>query len=184
MPKPNAAAIERVRKDKLREVKAGHDGTWVAHPGLVRVAMDVFNEWMPGPNQLDRVPEAGAPVQAADLLAIPEGRVTEEGFQRNIEISLIYLESWLRGIGCVPIFHLMEDAATAEISRAQLWQWNRYAQKTVDGRIIDGKRIRAGLAEILEKHAPSWESRRSKRPSSPAPASFCSSSPTAPSAPS
>ena len=114
--------------------------------------MDVFNEWMPGPNQLDRVPEAGAPVQAADLLAIPEGRVTEEGFQRNIEISLIYLESWLRGIGCVPIFHLMEDAATAEISRAQLWQWNRYAQKTVDGRIIDGNRIRAGLAEILEKH--------------------------------
>ncbi len=148
-PAANALALERVRKDKLREVKAGHDGTWVAHPGLVNIAMQVFNEWMPMPNQIERKPANDTPVAAADLLAIPSGRITEEGFVRNIEISLLYLESWLRGLGCVPIFHLMEDAATAEISRAQLWQWNRYAVKTEGGKLIDTERIRSVLGEIL-----------------------------------
>lgn len=145
----NAAALDGVRKDKLREVQAGHDGTWVAHPGLVPVAMEVFNQWMPGPNQIKRPLDSSADVSAASLLEIPSGRITEPGFTRNIEISLIYLESWLRGIGCVPIFNLMEDAATAEISRAQLWQWNRYGATTEDGKLINSDRIRAGLDTIL-----------------------------------
>ena len=148
----NAAAMERVRKDKLREVTAGHDGTWVAHPGLVSVAMDVFNKGMPEPNQVARVADPSKPVTASDLLVIPEGKITEKGLVRNIEISLIYLESWLRGLGCVPIFHLMEDAATAEISRAQLWQWNAHHVKTEDGVLIDITRIRAVLEDVLEKY--------------------------------
>ncbi len=148
-PAANTLALERVSKDKLREVKAGHDGTWVAHPGLVGTAMQVFDEWMPMANQIARKPATDAPVVAADLLAIPYGRITEEGFVRNIEISLLYLESWLRGLGCVPIFNLMEDAATAEISRAQLWQWNRYAVRSEDGQLMDTERIRRVLGEIL-----------------------------------
>lgn len=147
----SAAALDRVRKDKLREVRAGHDGTWVAHPGLVPVARDVFNQWMPGPNQIDRPLDSSTVISAANLLEIPSGRITEDGFTRNIEISLIYLESWLRGIGCVPIFNLMEDAATAEISRAQLWQWNRYGATTEDGKLIDSARIRAALENILHQ---------------------------------
>ena len=145
----NAAAMERVRKDKIREASAGHDGTWVAHPGLVPVAMAVFDEWMPEENQIAKPPRDLTQVKASELLEIPEGKITEEGFVRNIEISLLYLESWLRGLGCVPIFHLMEDAATAEISRAQLWQWNRYSSKTGDGQLIDTARIRLVLEEIL-----------------------------------
>ena len=147
----NAAAMERVRKDKLREVKAGHDGTWVAHPGLVPVAMEVFDEYMPGPNQLSRKPDPNIVVTAANLLEVPAGKITQEGFERNVEISLLYLESWLRGLGCVPIFNLMEDAATAEISRAQLWQWNHYGAKTEDGVTIDTARIRATLEDILRR---------------------------------
>jgi malate synthase len=146
----NAAAMERVRKDKLREVNAGHDGTWVAHPGLVPVAMEVFNEFMPQSNQVERTPDDRPAVTAANLLEVPHGAITHEGFVRNIEISLIYLESWLRGLGCVPIFSLMEDAATAEISRAQLWQWNRYGIKTEDGMLIDTERVRIELNQILK----------------------------------
>jgi len=147
----NAAAMERVRRDKRREVTAGHDGTWVAHPGLVPVAMEIFNEYMPQANQLERRPDDGAPVTAANLLEVPHGPITYEGFVRNIEISLVYLESWLRGLGCVPIFSLMEDAATAEISRAQLWQWNQYGTRTDDGLLMDTERIRIVLQEILER---------------------------------
>ena len=147
----NAAAMERVRKDKIREASAGHDGTWVAHPGLVPVAMEVFDEWMPQPNQIAKPPRSLTRVEAAEMLELPQGKITEEGLVRNIEISLLYLESWLRGIGCVPIFNLMEDAATAEISRAQLWQWNRYASKTEDGQLIDTPRIRLVLDEILRR---------------------------------
>ena len=147
----NAIAMERVRKDKLREVLAGHDGTWVAHPGLVPVAMEVFDEWMPTENQIALVHAQSASVTAKDLLQVPAGIVTEDGFTRNIEISLLYLESWLRGIGCVPIFNLMEDAATAEISRAQLWQWTRYRWTTNDGVLIDTQRIRHVLGDILLK---------------------------------
>ncbi len=148
----NAAAMERVRKDKLREVTAGHDGTWVAHPGLVGVAMDIFDQAMPGKNQLSRPSVASQTVTAADLLQVPTGKITEEGFTRNIEISLIYLEAWLRGQGCVPIFHLMEDAATAEISRAQLWQWNRYGTRTDQGALMDTARIETELNKVLAKY--------------------------------
>ncbi len=151
-PEANAAAIERVRKDKMREVQAGHDGTWVAHPGLVSVAMEVFNQAMPGKNQLLRPPVIGHFITAADLLQVPTGKITHEGFTRNIEISLIYLESWLRGQGCVPIFHLMEDAATAEISRAQLWQWNRYKTRTDEGSLMDIERISIALNGLLVNH--------------------------------
>ena len=150
-PEANAAAMERVRKDKLREVKAGHDGTWVAHPGLVSLAMEVFSEWMPEPNQIARPRETTTAITAANLLEMPTGSITEEGFQRNVEISLLYLESWLRGLGCVPIFHLMEDAATAEISRAQLWQWNRYRATTEDGVLITTERIKTALEEVLQR---------------------------------
>ncbi len=150
-PQANAAAMERVRKDKIREASAGHDGTWVAHPGLVPVAMQVFNEWMPEPNQIAKPPCLLTRVKASELLQIPQGKISEEGFVRNIEISLLYLESWLRGIGCVPIFNLMEDAATAEISRAQLWQWNRYGSKTDDGLLIDLERIAFVLDEIQRR---------------------------------
>ena len=123
----------------------------MAHPGLVPIAMEIFNEYMPGPNQVDKPLDSGPAVTAANLVEIPEGAKTDEAFRRNIEISLLYLESWLRGTGCVPIFNLMEDAATAEISRAQLWQWNRYGTKTDDGKVVDTARIRIDLAEILAK---------------------------------
>ena len=166
-PEANAAAMGRVRKDKLREVKAGHDGTWVAHPGLVPIALEVFNQWMPDPNQIHRKLDHDTVVTAASLLEIPPGRITEEGFVRNIEISLLYLESWLRGIGCVPIFNLMEDAATAEISRAQLWQWNRYRSTTEDGVLINTATIRSALNSILTERRNSMgnaEYERSKFP--------------------
>jgi malate synthase len=148
-PEANNLALEQVRKDKLREVKAGHDGTWVAHPGLVPIATEVFNEHMPTSNQLGRRPE-GCSVSEAHLLEIPTGRITNFGFRRNIDISITYLESWLQGIGCVPIFNLMEDAATAEISRAQLWQWNRYAISSEEGDELNAARIRLELNDLLE----------------------------------
>lgn len=150
-PEANDLAMERVRQDKLREVKAGHDGTWVAHPGLVPLAREVFDEWMPGPNQIESAPRLNHPIRASDLLEIPSGKITEAGFSRNVEISLIYLESWLRGLGCVPIFHLMEDAATAEISRAQLWQWNRYGVKTEEGTVLNEPAIQKQLSDILQR---------------------------------
>jgi malate synthase len=121
-PAANEAALEKVRADKLREVKAGHDGTWVAHPALVAVAREVFDAHMPEPNQLDRLREDVAATRDA-LIAPSEGTITRAGFEGNIEVCLRYLAAWLDGQGCVPIHHLMEDAATAEISRAQLWQW-------------------------------------------------------------
>ena len=123
----NAAALAKVRADKEREVGFGHDGTWVAHPGLVEIAYRTFKTVMKGPNQLSRLRE-DVNVKATDLLTVPPGEVTDEGVRNNIEVALTYLESWLRGVGCVPIHHLMEDAATVEISRAQLWQWLRYGK--------------------------------------------------------
>jgi malate synthase len=120
-PRANDAAIAKVRADKLREVGDGHDGTWVAHPGLVPVAKEIFDAQMPGPHQLARLRE-DAHVTREDLLRVPDGTRTEEGLRQNIRVGVRYLESWLRGQGCVPLYHLMEDAATAEISRAQVWQ--------------------------------------------------------------
>jgi len=147
----NGEALERVREDKLREVRAGHDGTWVAHPGLVPVALEIFNRYMPQKNQIQSPRQPSSPVTAQNLLEAPTGKITEFGLRRNIEVALRYLESWLRGSGCVPIFNLMEDAATAEISRAQLWQWIRYAARSDDGRLITAELHRKMLDDILER---------------------------------
>lgn len=149
-PKANAEAMQRVREDKLREVSAGHDGTWVAHPGLVLVAQQVFDEHMPGKNQIQPPAEAVSPIKAENLLELPEGKITEFGLRRNIEVALRYIESWLRGNGCVPIYNLMEDAATAEICRAQLWQWIRYGAKLDDGRVVNTTLFESALDEILQ----------------------------------
>ena len=146
----NDAAMERVRQDKLREVKAGHDGTWVAHPGLVPVAKAVFDEYMPAPNQIGRR-NPGVHVQAADLLAVPEGDITRKGLEMNIDIGLRYLAAWLDGLGCVPIYDLMEDAATAEISRAQLWQWAHHAGRMTDGVTLDVPVVLATLPVVLDR---------------------------------
>jgi malate synthase len=127
-PQANELALNKVRADKLREVKAGHDGTWVAHPGLVPVAKEIFDVHMPGPNQIS-VKREDVHVTPEDLLAIPEGTRTEEGLRHNVRVGIQYMESWLRGNGCVPLYHLMEDAATAEISRAQVWQWLHHKAK-------------------------------------------------------
>lgn len=129
----NDAAVNKVKQDKIREAKNGHDGTWVAHPGLVKVAMDVFDEYMPTPNQIDNKRE-DVNVSAADLIAVPEGTISEEGVRKNINVGILYLESWLQGNGAAALYHLMEDAATAEISRTQVWQWIHHNATLVDGR--------------------------------------------------
>ena len=133
----NDKAMEGVRADKLREVRAGHDGTWVAHPALASIASEVFNKHMPTPNQLFKRRE-DVYVSANDLLNtnVP-GSITEDGIRKNLNIGLGYMEGWLRGIGCVPINYLMEDAATAEVSRSQLWQWSRHNASTAEGKKID-----------------------------------------------
>jgi malate synthase len=149
-PEANDAAMAKVRADKLREVKAGHDGTWVAHPGLVPVAMEVFNEGMPGPNQLNVLREE-VRTTAADLLKPHSGTITDAGLRLNIDVALQYLTAWLGGLGCVPIYNLMEDAATAEISRSQVWQWLRHGLSTDDGKPVTAERVRAILAGLVEK---------------------------------
>ncbi|HTV07534.1 MAG TPA: malate synthase A [Candidatus Aquilonibacter sp.] len=144
-PEANERALTQVRADKEREASDGHDGTWVAHPGLVPVAKEVFDRLMPGPNQIDKQLPDYNPT-AADLLAIPTGTITEAGLKQNIAVGLGYVEAWLRGIGCVPLFNLMEDAATAEISRAQLWQWVHHNATLSDGPNA-GSRITAILCD-------------------------------------
>jgi len=135
-PAANDAAMASVRADKLREARAGHDGTWVAHPALASIASDVFNTHMPTPNQLF-VRREDIYVTANDLLNMNvPGKVTEAGIRKNLAIGLGYMEGWLRGIGCVPINYLMEDAATAEVSRSQLWQWCRHGVQTAEGKNV------------------------------------------------
>jgi malate synthase len=136
-PAANDKAMESVRADKLREVRAGHDGTWVAHPALASIASDVFNKHMPTPNQLF-VRREEVHITANDLLNtnVP-GKITEDGIRKNLNIGLSYMEGWLRGVGCVPINFLMEDAATAEVSRSQLWQWVRHNVSTAEGKKVD-----------------------------------------------
>ncbi len=131
----NEAALAKVRADKLREVKAGHDGTWVAHPGLVPIAKAIFDEHMPSPNQIATAMPTKE-ITAKDLLAVPEGPVTEKGLRQNLNVGILYLEAWLRGNGCVPLYNLMEDAATSEISRTQVWQWLRNGVTLADGRAL------------------------------------------------
>jgi malate synthase len=147
-PDANARALARVRADKEREAGDGHDGTWVAHPGLVPVAREVFDRVMPGPNNLARMRE-DVKVTAADLLRIPEGQVTRAGLRNNIDVGLRYLAAWLGGNGCVPIHNLMEDAATAEISRAQLWQWVRHATPLEDGTAVTLDLVREEAQSVL-----------------------------------
>ncbi|MEO0898430.1 MAG: malate synthase A [Bacteroidota bacterium] len=145
----NAKALEKVRKDKEREAKAGHDGSWVAHPALVPVAMEQFDRFMPTANQIYNKRE-DVSVSAEDLTAIPQGSITEAGLRKNIDVGIQYIEAWLRGNGCVPIYHLMEDAATAEISRTQIWQWLRHPEATlIDGRPITLKLYQEMLPEQL-----------------------------------
>ena len=150
-PAANDAALEKVRQDKLREAINGHDGTWVAHPGLVPVALEVFNRLMPGPNQIENK-RLDVQVSAADLVQAPQGSITEEGLKLNIDVAVQYLASWLGGNGCVPIYNLMEDAATAEISRAQVWQWLHTPGTTLaDGRPVSTELYRSLVPGQLEK---------------------------------
>ncbi len=144
----NAEALARVRQDKLREVREGHDGTWVAHPGLVSLAKEVFDAEMPGPHQLHRLRE-DVNIRAMDLLEVPVGPRTREGLHRNVRVALRYLEAWLDGRGCVPIDHLMEDAATAEISRAQLWQWAHHRVQLSDGTTVDADLLRGAFDQDM-----------------------------------
>jgi malate synthase len=148
-PAANEAAMARVRADKLREARAGHDGTWIAHPGLADIALEAFDSVMKGPNQID-VLRADASVTAADLLEVPEGVITDAGLRHNIRVGVQYVEAWLGGQGCVPLYNLMEDAATAEISRAQIWQWLRHGARTSDGRALTRERFDATLAEEMQ----------------------------------
>ena len=134
-PIANEKALSKVQNDKEREAKAGHDGTWIAHPGLAHIALDAFNSVMQGTNQLQYLRD-DVNVTSHDLLQVPAGDITESGIRTNIRVGIQYLEAWLLGNGCVPLYHLMEDAATAEISRAQLWQWIQHEAKVNDGRQI------------------------------------------------
>jgi malate synthase len=149
-PEANERALEKVRQDKLREVHAGHDGTWVAHPGLVPIAKEIFDTHMKEANQIGRRRE-NVHVTAKDLLAVSEGKITEEGLRWNIDVGLQYLESWLRGSGCVPIYNLMEDAATAEICRSQVWQWVRHGAALSDGRRVTQEMVRKVITEQKNK---------------------------------
>ena len=151
-PAANEAAIEKVRQDKLREVTDGCDGTWVAHPGLVPVAKAVFDQHMPQPNQYTRQrPDVN--VTAKQLLDFqPERPITEAGMRNNISVGIQYIAAWLAGNGCVPVYNLMEDAATAEISRSQIWQWIRSPKGVLDdGRKVTAELFRKLLAEELAK---------------------------------
>jgi malate synthase len=149
-PVANETALEKVRQDKLREVRAGHDGTWVAHPGLVPVAKEVFDAHMKTANQISRKLD-DVSISAKDLVTVPDGSITEQGLRWNIDVGLQYLASWLGGNGCVPIYNLMEDAATSEICRAQVWQWVKHGAKLSDGRAVTADLVRRATGEELEK---------------------------------
>jgi malate synthase len=147
-PVENGKAMAKVHADKKREAQDGHDGTWVAHPGLIEIARAEFDDVF-APERRLTVMRDDVAVTAADLLTVPEGDITEDGLRQNLSVGVQYLEAWLRGSGCVPIRGLMEDAATAEISRTQVWQWIRHGARLVDGRLIDRTLVRATLAEEL-----------------------------------
>ena len=153
-PIANEQALAKVREDKQREVHDGHDGTWVAHPGLVEVAKQEFDEVMTTPNQIQRL-RNDVNVTAKDLLQAPTGTMTEAGLRLNIRVGVQYLESWLRGQGCVPLYNLMEDAATAEISRTQAWQWLHNA---VRWKMADALRRRC-FAKCLPKKCSTFKTK-------------------------
>jgi malate synthase len=148
-PAQNQAALQRVRDDKTREATDGHDGTWVAHPGLVQIAREEFDKAMPAPNQIDKLRE-DVHVTAADLLRLPSGTITEEGLRTNVSVGIQYMANWLSGLGCVPLYNLMEDAATAEISRTQVWQWVHHPRGVMsDGRKVDLEMVRRVIKEEM-----------------------------------
>lgn len=146
----NAEAFAKVKADKEREANDGHDGSWVAHPGLVPVALEAFNAVMTTPNQIDRKRD-DVNVTAADLVKVPEGSITDSGLRTNVQVGIRYTEAWLGGNGCVPLFNLMEDAATAEISRAQLWQWAQHEATLDDGTKLSRAYISKVIAEEMDK---------------------------------
>ncbi|MBL6449813.1 malate synthase A [Fulvivirga sp. 29W222] len=149
-PEANEAALKKVRTDKVNEVRNGHDGTWVAHPGLVKVAENAFNEYMPTLNQI-HVKRNDVMISAEQLLEVPQGTITENGLRTNINVGILYIESWLRGNGAAALYHLMEDAATAEISRTQVWQWLKNGATLDDGRVITESLYEQLKVEELEK---------------------------------
>jgi malate synthase A len=149
-PEATARAMAEVRADKEREARLGHDGTWVAHPALVPVARAVFDAHVRGPNQLPRIP-SDRPPRAAELCAVPEGPRTAAALERDVEVCVRYLEAWLRGVGCVPIFGRMEDAATVEIARAQIWQWIRHGARLDDGTEMTVARFEIVLDETVRR---------------------------------
>jgi malate synthase len=150
-PPRNEAALQKVREDKIREATDGHDGTWVAHPGLVHIAREEFDKAMPTPNQISKLRE-DVSVTAEDLLKLPQGTITEDGLRTNISVGIQYMAAWLNGNGCVPLYNLMEDAATAEISRTQVWQWVHHPKGILeDGRDVTLDLFRRIMAEEMEK---------------------------------
>jgi malate synthase len=148
--KANMVAFEKVKQDKEREVRAGHDGTWVAHPGLVAIAREVFDREMQGANQIHRLRE-DVEISQKELLSVPPGEITEKGLRTNISVGIQYLEAWLRGKGSVPLYNLMEDAATAEICRSQLWQWIKHKARTSEGTPVTEFLIRKLMNQELDK---------------------------------
>ena len=151
-PIANTAALDAVRADKLREVKMGHDGTWVAHPGLIPIAMEVFDTHMERDNQIHSLSKFDTVVTAADLREPPSSsRCTTTGLLKNIDVSLRYIESWLRGLGCVPLYNMMEDAATAEISRAQIWQCVYHGVKLASGETVTMKLVEQHIANVVNE---------------------------------
>jgi len=150
-PEANNVAMDKVRADKLREVVDGHDGTWVAHPGLIPLAKEVFDMHMPEPNQIDNQLYLNYSITKKDLLCVPRGQCTEKGLVDNINIGFQYLNAWINGNGCVPINNLMEDAATAEISRAQIWQWQRFQVWLDNGKQVNEEMLLGLIDQELEK---------------------------------
>ena len=146
----NQIAFEKVKNDKEREVTNGHDGTWVAHPGLVQLATDIFNVHMTNDNQID-TKFSHYDISESDLIELPKGEITEEGVRKNINVAILYIESWLMGVGAAALYHLMEDAATAEISRTQIWQWLQNQVKLADGRQLTKSLLLHWEGEELDK---------------------------------
>ena len=147
--KANKIALDKVRADKEREVKAGHDGTWVAHPGLINLTREIFDKHMSTDNQIDK--KVDYDINQNDLIQPPDGEITEEGLKQNIDVGIKYLYAWLNGIGCVPLYNLMEDAATAEISRTQVWQWIKHKAQLKDTRIVDKQLVSSYITEVVNK---------------------------------
>ena len=162
-PAANEAAMARVRADKLREAHAGHDGTWVAHPGLAAHRPRGLRFGDARARTSCRSLRADVNVGALDLLKVPEGEITEAGLRGCIRVGVQYLEAWLRGNGCVPLYHLMEDAATAEICRAQLWQWLRHGARTSDGQPITVERFDRADDGGARPHPPGGRRRAPRR---------------------